>query len=160
MANAANAVTANAVSALSPEVEWCDRYRELGLSFAHWFLLLALLLAIVEGVAVAWAKIQAARQAPAAPRAGGPEAVSAADAASFLDALKGLLEALKGLPAWFAVFLAGAALYWLSSVQPDACSASPPAQRPSNATGNDQQGNDAAPVNATEPANKGIGDTE
>lgn len=53
-------------------------------------------------------------------------AAAAVDPVELLEALKGLLEALKGLPAWIAIFLAGLALLWIAGEKPEACAPPPP----------------------------------
>jgi len=53
-----------------------------------------------------------------------------ADSVKALEAFKGVLEAIKGLPPWIPIFLAGLALVWLAGQRPEACTpvlAPPPA---------------------------------
>lgn len=49
-------------------------------------------------------------------------------AAPFIDALKGLVEALTKAPAWFAIFLAGVLLLWMAeSIHAECKPQAPPA---------------------------------
>lgn len=126
--------------------EFCTGYTMLGFSLARWFLIVALVVAVLETGLTLWSKVAAARAAPE-----GSPARAAADSAAIaklLEALKGLLEALTKLPAWIAIFLAGLALLWISSQQPDACapglgrgatSQQQPPDAPGQPTGNQQQ---------------------
>ena len=53
-----------------------------------------------------------------------------ADSVKALEAFKGVLEAIKGLPAWIPIFLAGLALVWLAGPRPEACTPVPAAAAP------------------------------
>jgi hypothetical protein len=101
---------------------WCFAYGWTGFILACLFLLAALAGALVETWAIIKAKLKAAKDGP-------PAAVETLRAAlvpggldpKLLEALKGLLEALKGLPAWISVFLAGLALLWVAGTAPELC---------------------------------------
>ena len=53
-----------------------------------------------------------------------------ADSVKALEAFKGVLEAIKGLPPWIPIFLAGLALVWLAGQRPEACTPVPAAAAP------------------------------
>jgi hypothetical protein len=58
------------------------------------------------------------------PSGGGKGSGDPGNWAKFLDALKGVLEALAALPAWIAIYLAGLALLWIAGHHAGIC---PPA---------------------------------
>jgi hypothetical protein len=89
-------------------------------NFAWIFLLLAAIAALFETALLVIAKWGALKKAPAAPA----DVAAAADMdglAKVLAAIKDMLLALKELPAWFALFLAGLALVWTASAAPHLC---------------------------------------
>ena len=89
-------------------------------NFAGIFLLLAAIVALVETALLLTAKWKALKEAPAGPT----ELKAAVDTdglAKVLAALKELLLALKDLPAWIALFLAGLALVWTAAATPKLC---------------------------------------
>ncbi len=83
---------------------------------ASLFLWLALIAALVETGLPLVARWKALRQGKAAPKA--REQLSFD---GFLDALAKVLTALKDLPAWVAIFLAGLALVWTRSAAAGLC---------------------------------------
>jgi hypothetical protein len=86
----------------------------------------ALIAAILETVLLVWGKIKALRAKPPADPAGDRKGTTASvDPVRLLDALKGLLETLKGLPAWVAIFLAGLVLLWMAMQRPEMCNSQP-----------------------------------
>ena len=88
-------------------------------NFAGLFLLLAAVAALLETgllVTTAWRALKEAR----IPKAE-ISATDAEGAAKVLEALKGVLLALKGLPAWISLFLAGLALVWTAAAAPKLC---------------------------------------
>jgi hypothetical protein len=96
-----------------------EHYATVALYLALVFLILALLVAAAETALALWIRYQEAKAAKAAAEAGRAAAVGlapgAVDPVKLLEALKALLEALKWLPAWIAIFLAGALLFWMGS---------------------------------------------
>jgi heme exporter protein D len=107
---------------------WCAGYAWLAFLLACIFLIVALVAAVAETRALIRAKREAAKKAPDAVASANRKglAAGAVDPVKLLEALKGVLEALKGLPAWIAVFLAGLALLWIAARQPEACAPSCP----------------------------------
>jgi hypothetical protein len=102
--------------------------------FAHelseWFLVFALVVALIETALLMAGKIKALLAKPqAAPPADEKDLASTAvDPIKLVEALKGLLETLKGLPAWIAIFLAGLGLLFVAGYQPEACKPPPPSK--------------------------------
>jgi hypothetical protein len=98
-------------------VPLCDRYLPKiwgyidSLFNLGWlFIVVALGLAILTTFVTLWKSIGSERR----------EIKGAAS--SFLESLKGVIEALANAPSWFAVFLSGCALIWLAtSVMPNMC---------------------------------------
>jgi hypothetical protein len=88
--------------------------------FASLFIVIAFVVALVETGFALWAKLQALRSAGKTERqiAGGGEALG-----PVLEALAKVLAALKDLPAWVAIFLAGLALAWTAISAPGLCPA-------------------------------------
>ena len=85
-----------------------------------WFLWLALIAAAVETGLALWAKWLILKKGPTTPfldKDPDPDDKWA----RFLEALTKLLESLKGMPAWIAIFLAGLALLWLVGEYPQLC---------------------------------------
>ena len=82
------------------------------------FLWVSLAFAIAETALTLLVKWMAARHPPPHPAKiqADPDAWT-----KFLDALTKLLLALKDLPAWIAIFLAGLALLWIGGHQPPVC---------------------------------------
>lgn len=111
---------------------WCNTYGWVTLGLGILFLVGALAAAWVETLALIKAKREAAEEAKrvAADKEVGTEpALDAADPVELLEALQGVLEAIKGLPAWIALFLAGLALLWLGSDLPTACVCGPDSEQ-------------------------------
>lgn len=126
---------------------WCDSYANVALTIASIFLVVALIAAIVETGLALYIRLLGTKQGAQAQR----EAALVTDPAileRLLNALKGLLETLKGLPAWIAIFLAGLALLWLAGQRPDLCTA-PAAQQPGVGAGSAgrPRGSPTAPFN-------------
>lgn len=152
--------TVNGAAANASLAKWCSDYSELALDLARWFLIIALVVAVVETLIALWAKFESARNSDAAARRVTTAAANADPAAwaKLLEALKGVLETLKGLPAWIAIFLAGLALLWIAAKRPETCP-QPPAGPNSEVRQRTvtEGGNDAAPANRQEtsiPAKK------
>jgi hypothetical protein len=115
--------TSNAAAATSSQVtDLCVHYAGFVLTLAKVFLILALLVALIETALLLWAKWEARKAPVVAEKA---LVAAAIDPIGLINAVKALLEALKGLPAWIAIFLAGLALLWLAATKPEACT--PPA---------------------------------
>lgn len=113
---------ANAAAVIPPEAAaWCDNFAGFALTLAQAFLILALFVALVETAIGLWAKWQAARKAPVVVKEGAISPLTAAETVKVLEAVKAILEALKGLPAWIAIFLAGLALLWMAGQKPELC---------------------------------------
>jgi hypothetical protein len=149
---AGNQIPAN-VAAVAPAIgEWCDTYGAHALILAKVFIALALILALVETVITLWAKIEAARQGPASAATPAAKGLAAAnvDPVKLIEALKNLLESLKALPAWIAIFLAGLALWWIAGQQPEACRGKDPVKQQQP----DRPGDGAIPDNAQATTNK------
>lgn len=104
---------------------WCQKQLELGQDLASYFLYLALLVALVETGLILYAKYVGLKNGQPISNL---EAltVDPGALAKLIEALKGLLETLKGLPAWVAIFLAGLALLWIAGQRPEACILPPP----------------------------------
>lgn len=97
---------------------WCDDFGSWVFVLACLFLLMALAAAGAETFAAVRAKLKGTGALP--DGSGGAE--SSFDPAALLEAVRQLLETLKGLPAWIAIFLAGLALLWMSAeLAPRAC---------------------------------------
>jgi hypothetical protein len=88
--------------------DFCNAYGDILLYAALAFLLFALLLAVGNGIA-------ALRREWKTTTADAISETDVGDPAKFLDALKGLVDALAKAPAWFAMFLGGALLLWVAS---------------------------------------------
>ena len=86
--------------------------------FASLFIVLAFVVALVETSLALYAKWKALK---AAPKTGAQLADSAADAAKVIEALAKVLAALKDLPLWVAILLAGLALAWTATSAPGLC---------------------------------------
>jgi hypothetical protein len=71
------------------------------------FIVVSLGLALLTVLVALWKEINTTRQ-------GSPH-LTKGSASGFLDSLKGVIEALANAPKWFAIFLAGCALIWLST---------------------------------------------
>lgn len=94
-------------------------------SLAKWAFILAFALAVISTVLDLWVKWQAAKAG------GGSEGIAtkgiAPVAPDLLKALATFLESLAKLPVWFALFLAGMALVWLTTVNvPSVCEPTQP----------------------------------
>jgi hypothetical protein len=115
-----NSVSNTAATIPSEAADCYANYAGFALTLGEAFLILALLVALVETALALWAKLQAARKGPEAVQKG--IANPAVDPVKLLEALKAILDALKGLPSWIAIFLAGLALLWMVGQEPKACS--------------------------------------
>src|SRR4051812_32736874 len=102
-----NSMTNVGAAASTQVASWCAGYAGFALTLGKVFLILALLVALVETALALWAKFLAARKGPVV--AENALAAGAVDPVKLIDALKALLETLKALPAWIAIFLAGLA---------------------------------------------------
>jgi len=91
----------------------CSRVSDL----AGYFLLAALVIAILEIAVPLLMKLF-----KRAPEPEAKDGKSREPLGPILDALARLLTALKDLPAWVAVFLAGLALVWTAASAPHLCS--------------------------------------
>lgn len=125
LTNVSGAVTCGTAAA-------CVNYADFALALAKAFLILAFLVALLETGLALWGKLEAARKGPEVARNG--IAAPDVDPVKFLEALKALLEILKGLPAWIALFLAGIALLWFAGGNANTRAAGAPSntQRTSN----------------------------
>ena len=94
---------------------WCDYYG------AFLFVVGAVLI-VAAGIAALLEIAQALRTRRAAVDI---TESTVADSVKALEAFKGVLEAIKGLPAWIPIFLAGLALVWLAGQRPEACTPVP-----------------------------------
>jgi len=100
----------------------CGGAAELALTLSKGFLILAIVVAVLETGLALWAKLQAARRGPVVADSALESIVPAVDPVKLLDALKGLLQTLKALPAWIAIFLAGVLLFWVAGkIAADGC---------------------------------------
>jgi len=140
--NTANAA-AIAAPVPPPVATWCADYAGFALFLAEAFLVLALAVAVVETALALWAKLVVLRQGPATARVAAKAA--AVDPIKLVDALKGLLETLKGMPAWVTIFLAGLALLWMAGQTPEICA-------PELSTRSSTTRTTAAPARQTGPA--------
>jgi hypothetical protein len=103
---------------------FCEAYGPSILTLAKTFLWAGLLFALVAAVA----------EAVAAFKAGGQSQLTTRDAApgvpAIVDALKGLLEALKGANVWLALVVLGLLLMWMAgNAVPTFCTALPAGDR-------------------------------
>lgn len=136
---------------------WCNTYGWVALGLGILFLVGALVAAWVETLALIKAKREAAEEAKraAAEKAAGTKtALDAADPVELLEVLQGVLEAIKGLPAWIALFLAGLALLWLGSDLPKACVCGPDSEQcaPDEEDDDDNEGDSSESENKAEGA--------
>jgi hypothetical protein len=92
----------------------CGGAAELALTLSKGFLILAIVVAVLETGLALWVKLHAARKGPVVADSALESIVPAVDPVKLLDALKGLLQTLKALPAWIAIFLAGVLLFWVA----------------------------------------------
>jgi hypothetical protein len=144
----------NAVAAIPPDVAvWSTDYANIALFMAQLFLGLAFAVAVVETGLALWAKVLAARRGPVIVENATTETVvPAVDPVKLLEALKALLETLKGLPAWIAIFLAGLALLWIAGQKPEICTRAGASHSEQNRGAlnpdrqNGQAGNTQAPI--------------
>ena len=115
----------------------CGIYLDFVLILSGILLVLSLLIGLVEAWLLLAAKLKAARKGPVVADSALESIVPAVDPVKLLDALKGLLETLKGLPIWIALFLAGVLLFWMAGeVAADRCrvvAPTGPQPTPSNA---------------------------
>jgi hypothetical protein len=100
----------------------------LGLGDRHWFLLASLIAAVLWAAAVILAKFLELRAA------GGiqplPDGQPTSPLNAVITAIAGLIDSLAKAPVWFAIFVAGLALLWVSTATvSSACS--PPADETS-----------------------------
>jgi hypothetical protein len=133
----------NSLTPLPAEViAWCSDYANFALGIGKWFLILALLVALIETGLLVAAKVKALLAKPAETQTDDVKNLRAGlDPIKLIEALKGLLETLKGLPAWVAIFLAGLALLWIAGEQPEACSPQQQSAAPAGAnTGSGRSG--------------------
>jgi len=86
-------------------------------NFAGLFLLLAAIAALAETAVLVIAKTRALKKEPV----GAPGGTKKESLAPELEGLAKVLNALKELPAWVALFLAGLALVWTASAAPKLC---------------------------------------
>ncbi|HEV2746272.1 MAG TPA: hypothetical protein VGW34_03115 [Allosphingosinicella sp.] len=111
-------------AAVPPEIlAWCWKYGDFALNLAQLFLYLALVMALIETGLLLAAKLRALLAKPAPPTSDSQTKSAPLDPVKLIEAVRALLETLKGLPAWVAIFLAGLALLWIAGEQPDACPA-------------------------------------
>ena len=90
---------------------WCDYYG------AFLFVVGAVLI-VASGIA---ALLEIASALRTKRMAADITETTVADSVKALEAFKGVLEAIKGLPPWIPIFLAGLALVWLAGQRPEAC---------------------------------------
>jgi hypothetical protein len=131
-----NSVSNAAATTPSEAAHCCANYAGFALTLGEAFLILALLVALVETALALWAKLQAARKGPEVAQKG--IANPAVDPVKLLEALKAVLDALKGLPSWIAIFLAGLALLWMAGQRPKNCASGGSVPAPNGATSNQQ----------------------
>ena len=94
---------------------WCDYYG------AFLFVVGAVLIVAAGGAAL----IEIAQALRTKRVAADITESTVADSVKALEAFKGVLEAIKGLPPWIPIFLAGLALVWLAGQRPEACTPVP-----------------------------------
>lgn len=130
------------IPVLSPEIlKQCESVAQVALTWGKYFIILAFFAALALIITEMIARL---RQ-PASTR------VDALPDKDWLDALKGVLEAVANLPTWVAIFLAGLALLWLGREPAEHCVAppksSPAAAQPAKgaAQANSPQQNQTAP---------------
>ena len=83
---------------------------------AHWFLVIALVFAVTETAASVWVKLH-----PRTPDGEGRRTVAGPMLGPIVEGLAKVLAALKDLPAWVAILLAGLALVWTATSAPGLC---------------------------------------
>ena len=105
------------VSTAAQSLELCQKLGSFALDWSDWFLWGALAVGAAEIVVTLHLLVWKAKHGDKDE----PKPFTGGAAAAFLTALKGVLEALKGLPAWVAIFLAGLALLWMAGQRPDIC---------------------------------------
>jgi hypothetical protein len=123
-------------SASPAALDHCGRVAGLALAWGERFIILAFFAALAFIVADFIVKV---RKPPSTKGSGVPDK-------SWLDALKGVLDALANLPGWVTIFLAGFLLLWIAR-DPASCIAPKPSDQ---AAQKDAQSNTAA--NQTAPA--------
>ena len=94
---------------------WCD-------SYGAFLFVVGAVLIVAAGAAALIEIAQALRTKRAAVDI---TESTVADSVKALEAFKGVLEAIKGLPPWIPIFLAGLALVWLAGQRPEACTPVP-----------------------------------
>ena len=88
-------------------VDYCKAIAGFAYDWGRPFVIAAFFLAIAETIAVLVIRFIQARKKDSAT-------LIAEGDTKFLEALKGVLVALAGLPAWVTIYLAGLALLWIA----------------------------------------------
>ena len=120
------------IASMPPEiVTRCASVADVALYWGKAFIILA----FVAAIAFILADLIARLWPPESGKGSGPLPDK-----SWLDALKGVLEALAGLPGWVAIFLAGFLLLWIAR-DPASCLVPKPSEQQAQ---KDAQSNTAA----------------
>ena len=107
------------------------------------------ILSLVQLIITVGVSLEALRSSDSRQKMAEAGGASATPIPGILDSVKGLIGALAGAPAWFAVFLAGLTLIWMATLfTPANCVAPPPGA-------GDQTGSSAGAPDGTVNVNKG-----
>ena len=108
---------------------WCDDYGGFLFVLGAILLVLAGIAAVVEIALRLKARMDVVRRAPTSEESLTKMRAENIDPVQLSEALARVLEAIKGLPGWIALFLAGLALVWFAGQRIEACSPAPPPQQ-------------------------------
>lgn len=142
----------NAVATPAPAHPWraqvCDRYVDLMLDFAWWFLLGALIIGAIGAIVMVWNSLRL--QTPPAEGGGGQFQQA-------VDAVRALIEALSKAPTWIAMLGGALLLLWMAGSAISACAGIAVF---GNETGTNQTSNATGGNEANETATNGSGCNE
>ena len=113
-----NALASIVLLSPPPAANACKDLLTFGYDWGRAFIIASFLFAVIGTAAGIFLALWKAWKG-----SGGSEKLSADQEAwaKFLDALKGVLQALAALPAWIAIYLAGLALLWIAGHPASIC---------------------------------------
>jgi len=113
-----NTLVSIALLSPPPASDACKGLVTFGYNWGRAFIVASFLFAVVGTAAGIFVALWKAWKGSG----GGANLAADPDAwAKFLDALKGVLQALAALPAWIAIYLAGLALLWIAGHHSGMC---------------------------------------